>query len=63
MTSLHKPGAARDGMGVCPIVRPEKLADRRQAVRVAASLSRDAADCAMVLEMLGLDPKDGKEAT
>ncbi|MGW4127978.1 hypothetical protein [Amycolatopsis japonica] len=59
----YKPGSfgtAGDGMGICPIVKPETPEERRRAVRAVASLSDDAVECAEVLAMLGLDPAEGK---
>jgi hypothetical protein len=36
---------------------------RCRAVRAVASASRDVADCIMLLNILGLNPTDGKEAS
>ncbi|MCP2252825.1 hypothetical protein LY13_001569 [Prauserella aidingensis] len=33
---------------------------RRRAVRAIASAARDAEDCAMLLDALGLDPEEGR---
>ncbi|MFC3454028.1 hypothetical protein [Amycolatopsis speibonae] len=62
----YKPGTfgtSGDGMGICPIVKPGTPQERRRAVRAVASLSENAAECAEVLAMLGLEPADGKEST
>jgi len=35
---------------------------RRRAVRAIASAAKDADDCAMLLEALGLEPEEGRTA-
>lgn len=40
---------------------PEDQLSRRKAVRWIASNARDASDAALLLDILGLDPNDGKE--
>lgn len=42
---------------LAPVVSP---ADRCRAVRAVASMAVDAADCAQLLDALGLDAADGK---
>lgn len=37
--------------------------ERRRAALFVASTARGTADCAQLLDMLGLDPSDGKQAT
>jgi hypothetical protein len=34
--------------------------ERRRATRNVAALAHDAADCALLLDVLGLDPTEGK---
>lgn len=34
--------------------------ERRRATRAVAAASRDAADCALLLDVLGLNPSEGK---
>jgi hypothetical protein len=41
-------------------VGPGTPANVRRAVRAVAALSRDADDCAHLLDVLGLHPADGK---
>jgi hypothetical protein len=36
------------------------LAERSRAVRLVASAADDAADCVLLLDVLGLDPLDGR---
>lgn len=37
--------------------------ERRRAALFVASTARGSADCAQLLDMLGLDPRDGKQET
>lgn len=36
------------------------VVNRRKAIRHIASMAKDAKDCALLLEILGLEAKDGK---
>ncbi|MCA1191675.1 hypothetical protein [Saccharopolyspora sp. 6V] len=47
--------------GVGPVREPS-LEERQRAVRATASLAKDADDLAGLLDMLGLDPAEGKTA-
>jgi hypothetical protein len=56
-------GALLDGTSA---IRPDRLEDavrvernRKAARTVAGTFARDAADCAVLLDMLGLTPQDG----
>lgn len=60
-------GALLDGTSA---IRPDRLDDEvrternRKAARVVAgTFARDAADCAVLLDMLGLTAEEGKAAT
>lgn len=59
-------GALLDGTSA---IRPDRLDDEvrternRKAARVVAgTFARDAADCAVLLDMLGLTAKEGKQS-
>lgn len=54
---LHARGRAYVGMGLPPTSDTDA---RRRAVRWIASEARDAGDCALLLDALGLIPQEGK---
>jgi hypothetical protein len=54
---LHTRGRAYVGMGLPPVNEAEA---RHRAVRWIASEARDAGDCALLLDALGLTPQEGK---
>lgn len=43
------------------VVQPVEASERRHATRQVAMLATDAEDCAMLLDMLGLDPAEGMQ--
>lgn len=53
-------GAATAGTHIGRVPDAHQIAERRAAVRALASNhAHDAADCALLLDMLGLTPQDG----